>query len=53
MFGAIRYDWLQTDSHYEGIETIGGVTVAHWTKMGNSLNHYYCTIDKSFPVRAF
>lgn len=52
-FGSVRYDWLQANSTYQGIETIDGRSVTHWTKMGNYLNHYYSTVDKQLPVRYF
>lgn len=52
-FGAVRYDWLQTNSSYQGIETVDGRSVTHWTKMGQYLNHYYSTVDRQLPVRFF
>jgi hypothetical protein len=52
-FGAIKYDWLATNSTFVGIETLGGVSVTHWTKSGASGNNYYSTVDKQFPVRFF
>jgi hypothetical protein len=50
-FGSVRYDWLQENSTYIGIETIDGKQVTHWTKWGNYLNHFYSTVDKELPVR--
>ena len=49
----LRYDWLQEDSHYQGLDTIRGIDVTHWTKAGNTLNHYYSTIIGQYPVRLF
>lgn len=45
-FGSVRYDWLKDNSTYIGITPMHGYTVTHWTKKGNSLNHYYSTADK-------
>jgi len=33
-FGAIRSDWLKTNSTYQGIETMNNLSVTHWTKNG-------------------
>ena len=52
-FGSVSYDWLQKDSQYQGIETVSGQKVTHWTKQGIFLNHYYATVDKQLPVRFF
>ena len=52
-FGAIKYDWLKDNSTYVGIETVNGVSVTHWTKMGLYLNDYYSTVDKAYPVKFF
>jgi len=52
-FGYIKPDWLQENSTYNGTTTINGVTVDHWTKPGQYLNHYYDTVDKNLPVRFF
>ena len=49
-FGAINYNWLKDNSTYEGITTIDGKSVTHWTKQGLYLNHYYSTVDKQLPV---
>lgn len=52
-FGAIRYDWLQKNSNYEGLETVNGRLVTHWTIQGQYLNHFYSTVDEQLPVRFF
>ena len=49
-FGAIRYDWLKTDSSYNGTTTMSGRSVTHWIKNGQYPNHYYSTVDKQLPV---
>lgn len=52
-FGAIKYDWLQTNSTFVGIETVNNVAVTHWTKKGAEVNNYYSTVDRALPVRFF
>ena len=52
-FGSVRYDWLQANSSYVGIETVEGRSVTHWTKQGQYLNNYYSTVDKQLPVKFF
>jgi len=52
-FGSVRYDWLKSDSKYIGIEAIDGKSVTHWTKQGQSLNHYYSTVDRQIPIRYY
>lgn len=50
-FGTVRFDWLQENSTYAGISEINGNQCYHWTKQGQYLNHYYCTVEDETPVR--
>ena len=50
-FGSTKFDWLKENSNFQGIEMLNGISVEHWTKQGQFLNHYYCDAKDRKPVR--
>ena len=52
-FGSVRYDFLKENSKYNGLSTLNGTSVTHWTKQGLFTNHYFSTVDKQIPVKYY
>eukprot|EP01061_Rhynchopus_euleeides_P045883 TRINITY_DN846_c0_g1_i11.p2 TRINITY_DN846_c0_g1~~TRINITY_DN846_c0_g1_i11.p2 ORF type:complete len:397 (+),score=156.38 TRINITY_DN846_c0_g1_i11:54-1193(+) len=51
-WGAVRSEWLFTESSYSGATNVSGYAVDEWFKQGASDNHYYATANAAqLPVR--
>jgi len=44
-FGAVKADWMTTNSTYAGLSTVNGVECQQWTKQGQFLNHLFSAND--------
>ena len=51
-WGAVRSEWLFTNTSYVGTSVVNNITVDQWFKQGLYDNHYYATNDSArIPVR--